>query len=482
MFNSKFINSVILLVILFITSNHLLAQKHGGTQKDIDSLNAIVASTKNDSIKITSILQIADIYRLSDVKKCSVTIARGYNLAQEKDFKFGIARAKFLFGLYELAKGNLKEANGLYEEALAIFNEIKDTAAAVKVKYNIGVVSVYKGEYVKANETFFSVLKIYEALKNEVSMSDCYTAIANTFGRMGNSKLELDYHTKALKIKEKYGDKYGITACYINIGNVYGRKSEYDTALVYYFKGLQLAEEIQNQKWILNTLGNIGTVYTQQGKTKEGLEYLLKCYKMAEDIGDKYAITSTLNTIGANYISINDYAKGKEYTERALKLATEIGSKLEMRQSYDNLANAYSKMGDYKQAFYYHTLYSNIKDSLLNEETTKQLTEMQAKYDNEKQQKEIELLNKDKEIQAANIDKQQTIIWLTVSGLVMVLLLTFFVFKQYRQKQKANTKLQDAYNEIEEKNKEITDSIKYAKRIQQTLLPTEKYIEKHLKK
>lgn len=472
----NYYSRILLIVSLFVSSAGFLYSQ----QEEVDSLNALISNSPNDSTKIMAILQLGDLYRHSDIKQCSVTVAKGYELSKAKNFRFGIARAKFLFGLYELSKGNFKEAEKFYQEALEIFNEIGDQTWAVKVKYNIGVIAVYTAEYVKANQTFFSVLKTYEEQKNEKGMSDCYTAIANTFGRMGNTKLELEYHLKSLKIKEKLNDKYGIAACMINIGNVHGKKQEYDSALVYYFKGLKISEEINNKKWILNALGNIGTVYTQQGKTKEGLEYLLKCYQMAEEIGDKQGIASTLNSIGSNYIYIKEYVKGKEYSEKALVIAQEIGSKLEIKQSYDNLAEAYSGLGDYKQAFHYHTLFTSIKDSILNEETTKVLTEMQAKYDNEKQQKEIELLNKDNEIQAANISRQQTIIWFTISGLAVVLLLAFFVFTQYRQKQKANIKLQEAYNEIEEKNKEITDSIKYAKRIQQTLLPTEKYIERWL--
>lgn len=478
MYKSKLFFAFILLEMIFI-SGFLFAQKQTPQQK-IDSLNTLISSTKNDSIKVMSILELGDIYRNTDLKNCSTTVAKGYQLAIDKKFQFGIARGKFLFGLYEFGKGNFKEAKKLYYESIDVFNKIKDTASAIKVNYNIGVVNIYTGDYVKANESFFNVLKSYEDLKNEKGMSDCYTAIANTFGRMGNSKLELEYHLKSLKIKEKLNDKYGIAACMINIGNVHGKKEEYDSALVYYFKGLKLSEEIQNQKWILNALGNIGAAYTQQGKTKEGLEYLLKCYQMAESIGDKHAIASTLNILGSSYITLKNYEKAKQYSEKALKIAIEIGSKLEIKQSYDNLATAYSELGDYKQAFNYHTLYANIKDSILNSETTNQLSELQAKYENDKQQKEIELLNKDNEIQAANINQQQIIIWFSISGFVLVLLLSFFIFKQYRLKQKSNLELQDAYNQIEEKNKEITDSIRYAKRIQQTLFPTEKYIERCL--
>ncbi len=477
--NKLNIHRFVLLFILGIQTNITFAQK-ANRQHEIDSLNTLIGTTKNDSIKITSILQLGDIYRNTDIKNCSTTVAKGYELSVQKKFKYGIARSNFLFGLFEFSKGNFHKAKSFYDESIHLFEKINDTSAVVKVKYNMGVVYIYLGEYIKANESFFYVLKTYEQQKNEKGMSDCYTAIANTFGRLGNSKLELEYHEKSLKIKERLNDKYGIAACIINIGNVYGRKEEYDTALVYYFKGLKLSEELQNQKWILNSLGNIGTVYTQQGKTKEGLEYLLKCYKMAEDIGDKHAITSTLNTLAANYISIKEYQKGKEFSERALKIAIEIGSKNEIKQAYDNLSLAYSNLGDYKQAFNYHTLYSNIKDSLINEETGKQLTELQARYENDKQQKEIELLNKDNEIKAANINQQQIIIWFAVSGFTLVLLLAFFIFKQYRNKQKSNTKLQDAYNQIEEKNKEITDSIKYAKRIQETMMPTDKYIERCL--
>src|ERR1035437_5877109 len=105
---------------------------------------------------------------------------------------------------------------------------------------------------------------------------------------------------------------------------------------------------------------------------------------------------------------------------------------------------------------------------------------MGAKYETEKKDNEIKLLNKDKEIQTANFKQQQIITWSVATGLLSVLVLAFFIFRQYKEKQKANIALEVAYHQIEEKNKDITDSINYAKRIQTAILPDIGNIQKHL--
>lgn len=473
----KKIIPVYFLLLFCISANTLSAQKN--VQGRIDSLETVL-KTASDTSKIKALLELCSVHQQTNPNNVPKPLEEATQMAKELNSTKWIAECLYTQGLFEYGKGNFSLAKKNYQEALALFEQEKNLLRMASMIYSIGVLEVYTGNYAAANEHFFRALKINETLNKRNLMSNCYSSIGNVYGRLGNSKKEEEFHLKGLEIRLELKDSYGISASYINLGNVYGRRKIYDTALSYYFKGLKIAEENKNQKWILNALGNIGSVYAEQKKYDDALKYLSKGLELVENIGDKKALTTYLNTIGQCYMSLEKLSIAKSYFERALAVSKATGNKEEMKGSYLNLAEHAEKNGDFKQAYEYHISYSAMKDSLFNEENSSQMNEMQAKYDSEKQEQQIVLLNKDKEIQTANFKQQQIISWAIGAGLFIVVILAFFIFRQFKEKQKANIALQSAYIEIEVKNKDITDSINYAKRIQAAILPAVEDLQKQL--
>ncbi|OFY83083.1 MAG: hypothetical protein A3F72_19005 [Bacteroidetes bacterium RIFCSPLOWO2_12_FULL_35_15] len=447
-------------------------------QKKIDSLTTLIKKENSDTNQVKALLELADVYRNSKIDTSGVLAKKANLLAKNLNYKKGLARSIHLMGYIDYAKGDFTPAREKYNQALLIYQELHDDSGIAQMIYNLGILFAYTGVNDKALENFLKALKIYESTKNNKGISECYTVMALIYERQGNSDKAILYHNKALDLALKLNDKYNISVCYINIGNIYGHQKKFDTSLVFYFKGLKIAEELQNKKWMLSATGNIGEIYTQQGKYKEALNYLQKALDISEESGDKQAIIETLNCMAKVHFDLKDYKKAKDLNEQALIMGKTIGSKYDIKRSYEALASLNAEMGNFEEAYTYHKLYANIKDTILNTENSKQIAEMGTKYETEKKDTEIKLLNKDKEIQAANFQKQQIITWLIAFGLLIVLLLALFIFRQYREKQKANVALEIAYHQIEEKNKDITDSINYARRIQTAILPEIENIKK----
>ena len=168
---------------------------------------------------------------------------------------------------------------------------------------------------------------------------------------------------------------------------------------------------------------------------------------------------------------------------------------------YQNIASNYSKLKRHEKAYEYHQLYSQIKDSIFNEQSSKQIAEMQTKYETEKKVKEIELLKKENEIKDLAVSKQKLLRNSFIAGLALALALASLLYNRYRIKQKANAlleeqnqfisqqneeinvqkeQLEDSNQKLEKRNKQITDSINYASRIQQSILPSGEFISKLL--
>jgi class 3 adenylate cyclase len=131
-----------------------------------------------------------------------------------------------------------------------------------------------------------------------------------------------------------------------------------------------------------------------------------------------------------------DFARAIEYFNQTLSLGYKIGAKDIVKEAYKNLAGVFALQNDFKNAYDYHRKYSDLKDSLLNEESSRQITEMQTKYETEKKEQQITLLNKDKEIAEARINRQAIIIWFVVCGLLLVVLFSGFIVKERRKSEK----------------------------------------------
>jgi serine phosphatase RsbU (regulator of sigma subunit) len=172
-------------------------------------------------------------------------------------------------------------------------------------------------------------------------------------------------------------------------------------------------------------------------------------------------------------MKLKKYDDANHYISQSLSMLKSIGFKDGIKDAYSSLSDLFERQGDFKQAYNYRKLYSEMKDTLLNEQSSKQLTEMNSKYESEKKDKE--LIKKDAEITKQQTEAEKQIILRNafIMGFTLVLVLAFFIYRGYRQKQKANKLL-------DEKNEKITDSINYAKRIQESILPPLEEIKKFL--
>jgi serine phosphatase RsbU (regulator of sigma subunit) len=175
---------------------------------------------------------------------------------------------------------------------------------------------------------------------------------------------------------------------------------------------------------------------------------------------------------------MGNHVDGMKYFENTLRVADELGDKEIALEALEGLANTYADIGDYRRAFTYSARLIDLKDTVYSQEGAARLAEMEVKFDTEREEKEIKLLTKEKKIQDLellkqnqDINRQRLIIYSSIGSAVLLSLLVFFIFRGYREKQKANLELRLAYQVIEEKNKDITDSISYASRIQAAILP-----------
>ncbi len=379
---------------------------------------------------------------------------------------------------------------GDYNTSLQFANTAKTLALKLKFKKggaiasnNIGSVYFLQGNYLESLKNFFTTLKIMEELGDKKGMANAYNNIGIIYKNQDNLPEAMKNQLAALKIREEIGDKGGIANSYNNIGLVFFVQKNYSEALKNHFPALKIYKEIGNKKGIAASYNNLGIVYKGQGNYNEALINHFASLKIKEEMGDKGGIAQSLGNIGATYLDLKTYVEAESYTIKANNLFNEIGDLTGIKESNECLSKIYLTTGRHKKSLESYKAYITARDSLNNEENTKQTVRLEMQYDFDKKEAATKLVQEKKEAIAASENKKQKIIILSVcSILFLVICFAVFAYRSFLHKQKANEEITKQKEVIEEKQKEILDSIYYAKHIQTALLPSHKYIERNLNK
>jgi len=451
---------------LFFLHTLVIAQ-----QKKTDSLEQLLNTTTVDTLKVNLRNDLSRAY-LQKVPEKSEEMARAaLKLAEEIGFKKGAANAHNNIGVILWQHGDYMAARDQFQEALTVFNGLGDKAGAAKCYGNIGLIYRATGDLPVALSYQFRSLKLREELNDEEGMAKNYSAIGNIYDSQNNFALTVFYHTKALKLWDKLHNRSGVAGSYINIGNAYWDKQNDSMALLQYTRSLAIYDSLHDEGGASTCNMNIGMIYDKRNDHETAMEYIFKALEVKKRIKDNSGISTCYINLAGSLLHLNRKAEAMEYLEKALEICKASNRKEGMKVVYATMAKVYSEQNDYKQAFKYQQLYSEMKDSLFKEGSAKEMAEMQTKYESEKKQKEIALLTKDSRIKALELNRNKLWMIVLVVVILLAIVLAALFYNRYKLKQRANRLLEHRNSEITLQKKEITDSINYAKRIQESILP-----------
>ena len=361
-------------------------------------------------------------------------------IKEEIGDKKGIAASYSNIGIIYAEQGNYSEALRNHLASLKINEEIGNKQGIAQSYNNIGIIYIYQGNYPEALKNNFASLKISEETGNKQGIADSYGNIGNIYISQANYPEALKNYLLSLKIFVETGDKKGIGSSYINIGDIYYYQANYPEALKNFFACLKISEETGDKQGIADSYINIGDIYNDQGNYAEALKNHLASLKINEEIGDKKGIANSNNHTGKTYTALKKFSKANRFLNDGLSLSKEIGSKDDIRDSYRNLAELDSASGNWAGAYQNHKLFILYRDSLVNEESSKKIVQYQMQYEFDKKEDSLKYamttLDKEKTIQTLETKKQKQAKNYFIAGLALFAILSFFVYKNYRTRQK----------------------------------------------
>ena len=414
--------------------------------------------------------------------------------AEIKTYKKFFAQALQNIGYEEhFLKNSPVIAREYYERALKIQLEAGDKNGASITIGNIGLILNDKGDIKGALEYFFRSLKMQEELHDINSMGYSLNNIASTYMYQGDTAKAMEFMEKSIKCRKETGDKRGYAISLGNIGSLYRRQNKITTALESFTNALKIWNELGEKQGIGFAMQNIGAVFFLKANNKrdsgisaadslyaEAMNYFQNSLKAYEDVNYTPGITFVLTNIGNCYLAQNDISNALRTGERAVKIGKELGNPDALGSAARLLYTAYKKAGKWKEAVGMHELYITMFDSIFNDANRKTIFKQQTKYEYEKQEVLNEAVHQ-KELAVAGEEKkrQKIITWSVGFGLLMVVLFSIFIFNRLRITRRQKQIIEQQKKIVDEKNIHITDSINYAKRIQDSILPSEEEFRKH---
>jgi tetratricopeptide (TPR) repeat protein len=484
------------LILFVLLGVKLLSQNRviDSLKKDFDERSLLKPSTfKNDSIRGIDAVYLSERLRRLDAKLATTYAENSLRIFLKLRCLPRVATSLLtMAGCY---RRNNQFDDGLKccQFALDIGNILHDSTTISAAYLNLGNLNMSLSKFNEALKFQVMALEIRE--KTHADLIDSYNNIANIYYYKKDYKQSIEYFEKALKLRETNG-KIGIMNAdyYSNLAAVYNLCGRYKEAYVYHYKLLNYAQQTGAEDQIAGQYHNLGGHFDMQGMIDSSLFYQRKALALHEKLGEENLVAISLTNLGHTVFKQKKYKEAQEYYKRAAAILPKLNSKDMRMDSYENLSRVAFMLKDYKQAYEYLGDFGKEKDSLGKINNTKEFGKLEAKMEFDKKNLMNEINHK-KEIEkqkalAAVENKQKNIIMIFISLILLVVVFfSYIVLKRYKITRRQNAIIEQQKDEVEKKNeiietkqKEILDSFHYADRIQRSLLPSEKFIEKHLGK
>lgn len=357
-------------------------------------------------------------------------------------------------------------------------------AFAYKLK---GIISDEKGLYENAIEYYLKAIKKYQIIGSKVDVAKCEANIGFIFYHQRNKEKTLEYMMSASEVFREEGFDIGTMKVYTTIGHTLVELEQADSGLYY----LKEAEAIMKRLNIFDPsiYGSFGIAYSLMDDFQQAEENYLKCIRYLE----KNSINPKDYKVWYfNYAELLKRIGKYEEALKYLNISKEItGNNIYTRESYslyNILATVNFKLGNFKESALNFSTLNAINDSIYRIDNSRLTDELAEKYQSEKKELMIANLNNEKKIeQEKRKAEEQKVYYLYLGGIlliviILVALISIIIKIRDSKKIKAKNKLIQHQKElVEEKNKEITDSIQYAKRLQDAILPTIKLVKSYFK-
>lgn len=444
-------------------------------QHTLDSLQVALSKASNDSLKAETHYQIAREQFSARNYEASVKSAQ-QSADLFKKLKYPLRQSS---AIQQIARAyrrqnNHKAAADNFKQALELSTQVKDTTTIILALNGLSNSYNDLGDFDSSRKYSHQSIEICEPGKKYYELGGAYTSMAISYVKQGKYDKGLEWHLRALRVREEYNFKPELSSSYLNIGLVLDTWGKPKEAIEYYQKSYSIKKELGDSAGMARVLNNIGIVYKNENRLEEALKtylesasigerlggdgelvltyinlanlykrnknyqsallYYRKSLAMAEQYQDHYTIGEVNVNLGEFYQDIKEYKNSEKHYLIALQYADSTQSLEQYHYAYDAISELYALTGRYDKA--YHTLrqYLIYNDSIFKIENAEAIEEMKAKYDAEKNERDLAEARASLAENELSIQKNRNVIILVSAGSIILLIGGTFFYRQEKLK------------------------------------------------
>ncbi len=399
--------------ILFLV--FILISFSGNANNIIDSLYQELEKPHHDTTRVSTLNLLAKELRTTDIQKAVDYAKKAYSISLQNSFTYGAGSSADLIGTLYLSLGAYKQA----------------------LRYH------------------FIAIGLFERIDNKRGLSFAYNNLGAVYSNLKDYKRAETYYLKAVQLKKERNATKELSSTYINLGNVKMHQDSPYVCINYYEQGLSNAQKHQDKKNSTIALMNLGEAYLDIKDYKKALNYYGLALAQDGVLSNVHHKAQIYFGLGKIYTNLKMFDKAEWYYNQALQTASTAGIKPIVRHVYKYYSRMFELQNKPAEALKYLKLYDAIDDTLYNEENTKNISEMQAVYESEQKDRQIELLNKNKLIAEGKLAYEKLYRNIFLVGFLLVLIIALVLKRNATLKQKVNKVLSEKNKEIEKQQEEI---------------------------
>jgi len=474
-------------------------------------------STRTNSQSFEDLRDSILFYEYSDTTKANDFLEIYYKKTVREDDKQRLAEYYILKGWFLQDRSDFYEALESFKKSASIAKKYGFLQREADAYGNIGNIyddlsdDVKRIEYQQLSlmicEKILSISKDKQERKNALAgKSAAYGNMAFWYKEIGQSDEAIRLLKEGMKIDSMIQNFDFLAISYTSLGNIYKDEKLYDAALNKFRRGIKIRMELKKNQGkdvidegVYQAYHNIGNIHKELNNLDSARYYFELSERYSKKVNDKFHLIYVNNSFGDLEFLSKNYSKAEKFYLLAFNQAKELNALQNLLHITRSLGKLYSANGDFKKAYEFTILSNSYNDSLNNSEKMRELGKAEVNYkfksksalDSLNYAKNLEereeLRRAENEKHEAQATKRNFILFGVLFILTVVLIFSIYLIKLYRGKKLAHEiisnqkKMADHHLEIiAEKQKEIVDSINYAKRIQYALLAHEAVMKKFL--
>ncbi|MBW6497735.1 MAG: tetratricopeptide repeat protein [Bacteroidales bacterium] len=419
-------------------------------------------------------------------------------MASKRNDSLSIVTSYSYFGALDLYKGNYPQAIDHFIKAYEITHLLNDSLEVARIAQNIGVANFYMGNLELAAKFTLESHEYYSDLDHLLGKASCLLMLGNLQYDLDDLNKALNYYNEAYLGFEELGHTNGKYNTILNIGAILIEEGRYQEAIERFEEAIALATEINDQQGVVRCLHNIGMSFSRLNQPDQALQYYQEALQIARSHNMRHLEANTLSNMAGVNNDLGHFNTALGHASRSLELSREIQSLDDQLHAYHNLSRAQEGLGNFRQALEYHKLFKHFSDSLNRMENLREISRVEAQFQNERMRQEVELKNTQLEkqeleiaSQSLSLGRQRMIRNILIIGFVLLASVLAYIYSSLLRRKRTNAFIMQQNQEIitqhqeithqkaiiEDKNEAMVSSIRYAQNIQKTLLPDEPLLQ-----